>query len=284
MLSHPLSYTPSLCRRIPMMFRTVRASLAALAVFNFASSLASPVTVSSTWHSMQKGPEPLCNSPTLHGPWSAPQCLWAGLGSRTRRPQPPLLPSLPRAKRPRSAPSVSIYPALRKPPPFAPASPLAPPRLLAIISSPPQANPLRPPSTLHPHPHLSSCLSCPPKHYSQALLPSITPKHSQALLPSITPPPPSTAAPALSPSSVPAFLLPRTLLRCASRECSGLPRFRACTLMLHQRSREKTRDRRLGYHSEQWGIMRLVSTISARVTQEAVEKSHTDLDPPHDPP
>ena len=207
MLSHPLSYTPSLCRRIPMMFRTVRASLAALAVFNFASSLASPVTVSSTWHSMQKGPEPLCNSPTLHGPWSAPQCLWAGLGSRTRRPQPPLLPSLPRAKRPRSAPSVSIYPALRKPPPFAPASPLAPPRLLAIISSPPQANPLRP--------------VCPP---------------------------PSTAAPQPQPSLPPPSPLPRTLLRCASRECSGLCHtiLCLCTLMLHQRARDKTRDRRRG--------------------------------------
>ena len=151
-----------------MMFRTVRASLAALAVFNFASSLASPVTVSSTWHSMQKGPEPLCNSPTLHGPWSAPQCLWAGLCSRTRRPQPPLLPSLPRAKRPRSAPSVSIYPAPRKSPPSAPASSL-PPRSAPSSSYNIQPSPSKPP---------------PPR------LP--TPLHR------------SPTAPALSPSSVPA--------------------------------------------------------------------------------
>ena len=157
MLSHPLSYTPSLCRRIPMMFRTtVRASLAALAVFNFACSLASPVTVSSTWHSMQKGAEPLCNSPTLHGPLPAPQCLWAGLGSRTRRPQPPLLPSLPRAMRPRSAPSVSIYPVLRKSPPSARGSPLpprsAPSSSYNIQPSPSEPPPPRLPTPLHRSP------------------------------------------------------------------------------------------------------------------------------------
>ena len=155
MLSHPLSYTPSLCRRIPMIFRTVRASLAALAVFNFAFSLASPVTVSSTWHSMQKGPsEPLGSSArSLVGP-SVP-LGWAVL-THAKAPTPPASQPSARQAPPLRPTSVSIYPALRRPPPSAPASTLAPPRLLAIIPSPPPGEP--PPPPLHhpdPHPHLS---------------------------------------------------------------------------------------------------------------------------------
>ena len=57
------------------MIRIAPATLAVLAVFNVASSLASPVTV--TWHSMQEGPSdaPVCNSSPVsrpHSPHSAP--------------------------------------------------------------------------------------------------------------------------------------------------------------------------------------------------------------------
>ena len=114
---------------------------------------------------------------------------WAGLGSRTQRPHPPPT-SQPSAKRPRSAPSVSIYPAPRKPPPSAPASPL-PPRSAPSSSYNIQPSPSEPP---------------PPR------LP--TPLHR------------SPTAPALSPSSVPASSYSPPLR--LTRMFRSVPRFCAC--------------------------------------------------------
>ena len=90
------SVTPSLPRRMPMIFRTAHAALAFLALFSVASSLASPVT----WaQRARRAPQHPCNCATSHlysRPLAPHSALGGGLCSRTRRPQAAaLLPSLP---------------------------------------------------------------------------------------------------------------------------------------------------------------------------------------------
>ena len=80
-----------------MMFRIARASLAVLAVFNVASSFASPETVSSAWaqhaRRLSQNPRTSCATARLYRGPSPPQCLegdgpWAHDAKTPSRPSP----------------------------------------------------------------------------------------------------------------------------------------------------------------------------------------------------
>ena len=174
---HAPSVTPSLTRRIPMIFRIAPAALAVLAVFDLAASRASPVT----WAQHARRPPQNCTTARLC--IAVPrltECLGLGAGCAharedpkrspsARPPRPSPLPSAPpplpciylstsaAAKRPASSPCIYLpNPTLPKRPTSAPQPstkrPPPPPHLSIYLSNPPQASHLRdqPPPALRP--------------------------------------------------------------------------------------------------------------------------------------
>ena len=143
---HAPSVTPSLTRRIPMIFRIAPAALAVLAIFNVASSLASPVTWAQ--HARRPPQNSLHNSsPLYRGP--SPHSALGGAGCAHAREDPKRSPS---ARPPRPSPLPSAPPPL-------PCIYLPNPTLPPSASPPPQPSAKRP----APLPHLSIYLSNPPQ-------------------------------------------------------------------------------------------------------------------------